>query len=265
MENKEKNAERFTGFADIYEKARPTVPMYPVKIICSYLGKAPNVVVDLGCGTGLSTIVWKSAAHSVIGIEPSEDMITVAREKSSEQVKFVRAFSDSTTLSDDFADVVVCSQSFHWMEPAATLKEVNRILKNGGVFATIDCDWPPVTLWQAEKAYMTLYNKVLEVEKNTAEISDTFVRYSKDDHLKNIRGCGYFGYAREILFSNTEKCTAERLINIILSQGSLQTILKRSPELIKNDVKIFTNTIKSLFDEREFDIDFCYRMRIGVK
>lgn len=265
MNDKEKNAERFMGFADIYEKARPTVPEYPIKVICSYLGKTPDTVVDLGCGTGLSTVVWGSAAHNVVGIEPSGDMIAVARKKSSENVKFIQAFSDCTTLSDDFADVVVCSQSFHWMEPTATLKEVNRILKVGGVFATIDCDWPPVTLWQAERAYMTLYGKALETEKNTAGINDTFVRYSKEKHLENIRRSGYFRYAREILFSNTEKCTAERFINIILSQGSLQTILKRSPELIEDSVEEFVNEIRSIFGDREFDIGFCYRMRVGIK
>ena len=265
MKNSEKNAERFTGFADIYEKARPIVPEYPIKIICSYLGKTPDVVVDLGCGTGLSTVVWRSAARSVVGVEPSEDMLTVARAKSSDKIKFVQAFSDDTTLPDNYADVVVCSQSFHWMEPASTLKEVNRILKKDGVFATIDCDWPPVALWQSEKAYMTLYSKVSEIEKNTPEISSTFVRYSKDEHLKNIRNSGYFRYARELLFSNTEKCTADRFVNIIFSQGSLQTILKQFPELIKDDIEIFANTIKSLYNDREFDIDFCYRMRVGIK
>lgn len=265
MDGRDKNAERFNGFADIYDKARPVVPKYPVKLICKYLGKAPDTVVDLGCGTGLSTVAWKSAAHSVIGIEPSGDMLSAARMKSSDNVKFVQAFSDDTSLPDDFADVVVCSQSFHWMEPTATLSEVNRILKTGGVFATIDCDWPPVTLWRAERAYMTLYGRVADIEKNEPDINSTFVRYSKDGHLKNIRSSGYFRYSRELLFSNTEKCTVERFINLILSQGSLQTILKRAPELISSDVEAFEDTVRSIFGEEVFDIDFCYRMRIGIK
>ena len=265
MNEKEKNADRFLGFADVYEKARPSVPEYPIKLICSYLGKTPDVVVDLGCGTGLSTIVWKQTAKRVIGIEPSNDMIAVAREKSCDNVEFIQAFSDNTALADISSDVVTCSQSFHWMEPAATLKEVNKILKPDGVFAVIDCDWPPVALWKAEKAYAELYGKIHEIEQNTPEISSTFTRYSKDNHLNNIRSSGYFRYSREILFSNTEKCTAERFINIIFSQGSLQAILKRSPELIKDDVSAFENIIRSLYGENEFDIEFCYRMRIGIK
>lgn len=265
MSGKEKNAERFMGFADIYEKARPTVPQYPIRKICSYLGKKPERVVDLGCGTGLSTVAWLQVASDIVGIEPSSDMISVAHKKESENIKFIQAFSDNTTLPDNYADVVICSQSFHWMEPKATLREVNRILKVNGVFATVDCDWPPVTLWQAEKAYMTLYSKVKNIEHTSADMKDTFVLYSKDEHLKNMQDSRYFRYTRELLFSNTEKCTGERFINIILSQGSLQTILKNSPELIEDDVEKFKIMVRKLFGEREFDIDFCYRMRVGIK
>jgi hypothetical protein len=37
--NEHKNADRFTGFADVYENARPEMPKYLTKIICKYLGK----------------------------------------------------------------------------------------------------------------------------------------------------------------------------------------------------------------------------------
>lgn len=266
MDNgKIKNADRFKGFADIYEKARPKVPEYPVKIICKYLGKNPDTVIDLGCGTGLSTLVWKDVSNHVIGVEPSEDMMSISLSKQSEKVRFIKAFSDDTGLADECADVVVCSQSFHWMEPVAALKEVNRILKHGGVFAAIDCDWPPVTEWLAEREYMTLYKKVRKIEIGSEKTKDTFVRYSKENHLNNIKNSGYFKYCREILFANTEKCTAERFINIILSQGSLQTILKNAPELICDDVENFKRNIRSIYGEREFEIDFCYRMRLGIK
>ncbi len=265
INGKMKNADRFKGFADIYEKARPKVPEYPVKIICKYLGKNPDTVVDLGCGTGLSTFVWENVSDNVIGIEPSEDMLSISLSKQSEKVRFIKAFSDDTGLDDKCADVVICSQSFHWMEPTATLKEVNRILQKSGVFATVDCDWPPVAEWQAEREYMKLYSKVKKIEISSEKTNNTFLRYSKENHLKNIENSGYFKYSREILFSNTEKCTAERFINIILSQGSLQTILKNAPELICDDVENFRRNIRDIFGESEFEIDFCYRMRVGIR
>lgn len=261
----EKNAERFKGFADIYESARPSMPKYPVQAVCRYLERNPDVVVDMGCGTGLSTVVWESICENVIGVEPSGDMLAVAKLKENDRIKFVQAFSDETPFADRSADAVICSQSFHWMEPKATLKEVNRILKEGGIFAAVDCDWPPVAGWRAEQAYMRLYEKVTDIETNYPDIRDTFLRYPKGDHLKNISESGYFRYVRELIFSNTEDCTSERFINILLSQGSLQTILQKRPELIEEDIAKFRHEVKSIFGDGKFSIEFGYRMRIGIK
>lgn len=265
MSNKQNNADRFSGFADVYENARPKVPKYPVDVICRYLGRNPQLVVDMGCGTGLSSEIWQEVSGRIIGVEPNDEMRGIAEKKTTSKMSFIKAFSDSTGLDDCCADAVVCSQSFHWMEPMSTLKEVNRILKERGVFATIDCDWPPAAKWEAENAYMRLYGKVLEIESQVPDIKDSFIRYPKDKHLENIKQSGYFTYAREILFSNTEECTKERFCNIILSQGSTQAILKKYPELIEKELDIFYEAIDSCFDKEPFDIEFCYRMRIGVK
>ena len=59
-------------------------------------------------------------------------MISVSRKKETESISFVKAFSDNTGLPDNYADAVICSQSFHWMEPKSTLAEVNRIHKSSG-------------------------------------------------------------------------------------------------------------------------------------
>ena len=72
------------------------------------------------------------------------------------------------------------------MEPESTLAEVNRILKPGGVFATVDCDWPPVCHWQAEKAYTELFRKVLEIEETNPDVKNSFVRWNKEGHLSLI-------------------------------------------------------------------------------
>ncbi|WP_313581607.1 hypothetical protein [Lacrimispora sp.] len=69
-----KNKDRFLGFADVYEQARPEMPGYPIEIITRYLNKKANIVVDLGCGSGLSTTAWKNHCNAIIGIEPSDDM-----------------------------------------------------------------------------------------------------------------------------------------------------------------------------------------------
>ena len=51
----------------------------------------------------------------------------------------------------------------------------------------------------------------------------------------------------ELLFSNTESCTAGRFIRILLSQGSLQTVLKKAPDRIVPELEAFQENIQSLF------------------
>ena len=263
--NEKLNADRFLGFADVYEENRPAVPSKACDIIINYLEKAPETVVDLGCGTGLSTLAWKNKCRNVIGIEPSKDMLQAAKNKSDESVSFKQAYADNTGLPGAFADIAVCSQSFHWMNPKSTLAEINRILKPGGVFAAIDYDWPPISDWRAEYAYSDLLKSVRKIEQNEPVISNTCHKWKKDLHLKNIKESGYFRYWREIVFENKERCTAKRLIGMALSQGSVQTILKVHSEMIENEIKKYEKAINNIFAKEEFDILFCYRMRIGKK
>ena len=261
----ELNAKRFLGFADVYENNRPSVPKLAVDLIESYLGRSPENVADLGCGTGLSVMAWNGRCVHVTGIDPSEDMLAVARSKENKNISFRNAFSHATGLPEQSMDVVVCSQSFHWMNPMDTLREVDRILCSGGVFAAIDCDWPPVCSLKAEMAYATLFNKVRIIEEENADVRRTFTRWDKASHLNNIRSSGYFRYSREIVFSSVEPCDADRFIGLAMSQGSLQTILKLHPELIDNDCRHFIKAVYSAFDDSVNDITFCYRMRLGVK
>lgn len=56
--------ERFTGLATLYGQARPT---YPVELVrwCLEQVPAPSLIVDLGCGTGISTRLFATTGHPV--------------------------------------------------------------------------------------------------------------------------------------------------------------------------------------------------------
>lgn len=265
MDDLKKNAERFMGFADIYDRSRPAMPYEPVSLAEKYLGRKADTVIDLGCGTGLSALIWLNNCGKVIGIEPSVDMLNEAKKRKNETLSFKQAFAHETGVESASADVVVCSQSFHWMEPNATLKEIDRILKSGGIFMTVDCDWPPVVSREVEIAYSALTYKIHEIEQNNPEIKETFHRWDKNNHFVNIRNSGYFKYSREVVFLNTEECNKSRLFDLILSQGSTQVVLKKRPELITEDLERFKGIIEKEFKEKKLEIGFCYRVRLGLK
>jgi ubiquinone/menaquinone biosynthesis C-methylase UbiE len=159
------NIERFNGFSVLYDCNRPSAPNEVVKILTTYLQDKPKLVVDVGCGTGLSTFIWFGEAEKVIGVEPNDDMREVASSKweaaqKPSGLKFEKALSHQLGLPNETADIITCSQSFHWMEPQSTLKEFARVLRPKGIFAAYDCDWPPTCDWRLDDHYMKLYSLV---------------------------------------------------------------------------------------------------------
>lgn len=269
LQETEKNSRRFNGFADVYENARPAVPAYAVETAERYLGRRPQLVVDLGCGTGLSLLAWRGHCSKLIGVEPNAGMLQIAAQKQKQfppdTLFFVRDFAHRTGIESSSADVVVCSQSFHWMEPNATLREIDRILCPGGVFATVDCDWPPVSHWRVEKAYNALFRQVEQAEQEIPALQNSFCRWKKGEHLDRIRASGYFRYSREIVFSNREEGNVQRMLQMALSQGGLQGVLKTAPERVQNEWETYRQTLTDVFGDNTFSIDFCYRIRIAVK
>ncbi|MEK4510713.1 class I SAM-dependent methyltransferase [Paenibacillus sp. FSL K6-2524] len=264
------NVTRFTGYANLYDKYRPEAPLQVVNLLTQYVGHKPTLVLDLGCGTGLSTIIWKEHADQVVGIEPNEDMRNKALEKlqllgGTPSITFVAGYSDQTPAKSASADIVTCSQSFHWMEPESTLKEINRILKKNGVFAVYDCDWPPTLHWTLEAEYLNLIQKADAVIQQNVDTFDLVHKWNKDGHLDNFRASGIFRFTKEIVFHNIEICSAERYVGLALSQGSVQNVLKLNLRDLDEDIEAFGQNVERYFDSRDLDIMFNYRMRLGVK
>jgi len=255
---------RFSGFAKLYNEVRPKPPLKLCSIILNLLNQSKiDTVIDLGSGSGLSTKIWKGKANKIIGIEPNDDMRSVAIKNHSEFL-FINGTSYHTGLDDNVADVVICSQSFHWMEPNETLKEVNRILKSKGFFAVLDCDWPVTASIASEKAYLNLFKTVDELHEKYKDKLPKEKKWSKSNHLTNIINSNYFEYVKEIVFDNVEKCDSERFIGIGLSQGQLQTLIKNNIFEIQEYIERFKNIVNNDIKTKK-NMLVSYRLIIAEK
>jgi ubiquinone/menaquinone biosynthesis C-methylase UbiE len=208
------------GFAQHYDRYRPTPPPALLDVLCRAAGvERPRLVVDLGCGTGLSTRAWAERADEVVGVEPQAPMRAQAEEATdAANVRYLAAYSDATGLPDGYADVVTCSQSFHWMEPAATLAEAARILRPGGVFAAYDYDVPPFVHAEVDAAF----ERYLQLRREARErrgIQMGAARWPKDQHLQRIRESGHFQRTREIVLHGESEGGVERVVGAALSIG----------------------------------------------
>jgi len=99
-------------------------------------------ILDVGCGTGqlAARLAQRVQSGSVLGVDPAEEMIRVARRQHRRKcLRFAVGSSDAIPADADAFDVVVSTISFHhWARPVESLREIARVLRPGGRLLILD-------------------------------------------------------------------------------------------------------------------------------
>ena len=106
----------------------------------------PRRIIDLGCGTGSTTLMLKQAfpEAEVVGLDLSPYMLVVAEMKAQKaglKIQWLHSSAESVAFPDASFDLVASSLLFHETPPAvsrAILRESFRLLKVGGQVAILD-------------------------------------------------------------------------------------------------------------------------------
>src|SRR5436190_11448602 len=250
------------GFADRYDQSRPRPPRAVLELLCRFARmNVPRVVVDLGCGTGLSTRAWSGVARQAIGIEPNAAMLAAAEEAAG--VEYRTAYAQATGLNDCVADIVTCSQSFHWMEAEPTLAEAARILRPGGVFAAYDYDTPPAVDPDVDAAFAA-YLARRRGARARRSIQQGADLWSKDKHLERMKASGRFGFCREVMLHSVEEGNAERVGGLARSLGL--PIADPDDPALERELRIdeLEAVAEEVLGARVVPFVFGYRVRLGV-
>ena len=217
--------QRFSGFADIYNQFRPSPPDELSNLLTQFAGmEAPELAVDLGCGTGLSTRYWAGRARRVIGIEPSPDMLREAQAQPPlPNVSYQSGYGHQTGLPYHCADIVTCCEALHWMEPQATFAEVVRLLRPGGVFAWFNSLEPIIVPWEADAAYRRYQRRVQALDDQRG-VTRSGLKWPKEEYIKCLEA--NFRHTCQFQLHQVTWGNAERLIGSATTKSGVQGLLK---------------------------------------
>lgn len=201
--------------------------------------------LDVGCGTGLSTVPLKEIARSVTGIDASAEMVALAPKESG--VRFLVARAESLPFGDGEFDLVTLSQVFHWLDRDKFLREANRVLRAHGWLVVYDdyfsvgqmSDDPEFQNWYREK-YLVRYPTPPRAEVGFA--------------AENTEGYGFLLLGEE-WYKHTVSFSPERLVAYLVTQSNVIAAVEGGREGIEEAGAWLTEGLGTIFrsaKEKEF-------------
>jgi SAM-dependent methyltransferase len=217
-------AYRRANFAADYDRYRPLPPAALLELLPALAGiDRPQLVVDLGSGTGLSTRFWADAADEVVGVELNDAMREFAEGATkAPNVRYVEASAYETGLADECADLVTAAQSLQWMKLDRAVPEITRILRPGGVFCAYNYFRSQLRSWEASDAFEQVHRRKYELVH-----AEGYAEPRLPDAAAELRAAGVFRDVRELVLHSVERCDGERLLGFALSEGSTRMLLEQ--------------------------------------
>lgn len=191
---------RFSETVKDYDKYRPS---YPPRLIDWIINTAkitpPDMVVDIGCGTGIATRIFADRGFAAVGVDPNEDMLADAIKRGG-GASYQKGDAQDSGLKNNSVDLVISAQAFHWFDIEQTMTELKRILKPLGSCCAF---WNVREKTPFVEEYELLLKRYSGDYQKTPKASETI------DHIKNFPGTKSI---KESQFPNSQEFDLKGLI-----------------------------------------------------
>ena len=164
-------------------------------------------VLELGCGTGKNTKWLLSVGAEVIGLDFSQEMLTIAKESiTDKRAQFKKAdLNDDWEVADQYADLVTSSLTLEHIEDLnAIFRQANKKLKENGIFFISELH--PFKQYTGSKARFETDAGMVELKVFTHHISD---------YIKSAESNGFELLELNEWFDETTQNEIPRLISFV--------------------------------------------------
>jgi demethylmenaquinone methyltransferase / 2-methoxy-6-polyprenyl-1,4-benzoquinol methylase len=113
------------------------------KFLVSRLPPDGGHVLDVATGTGLVAAELVRRGHRVTGVDQSAEMLVRARHRFGDRVELVEASAEAMPFADASFDHLTVTYLLRYVEdPCATLVELARVTRPGGIVASLEFGVP---------------------------------------------------------------------------------------------------------------------------
>jgi SAM-dependent methyltransferase len=124
--------DHFSGHASEYAQFRPGYPKDLFRFLSEVTG-SHEFAWDCATGNGQAAVEIAAFFKRVVATDASAAQLENARQK--ENVDYRIAPAESSGLESESADLITVAQAMHWFNREGFFREVDRVLKPGGILA----------------------------------------------------------------------------------------------------------------------------------
>ncbi|MDP4000679.1 MAG: class I SAM-dependent methyltransferase [bacterium] len=132
-----KSSGEFGKLVKNYKTTRPGYPSKVIKDIYTLITSESPKILDLGCGTGISTRQLARKGSVVIGCDVDTDMLANASPGKHKNIEYVRGDAEKLPFKDQTFDAITMFTSFHWFTTKKAINEIKRVLKPSGIICIV--------------------------------------------------------------------------------------------------------------------------------
>lgn len=152
--NKMEN-ELFKGTAQYYSQYRPSLPTEVVDyLVDRYSLNGEGVLLDMGCGTGISTFPLATYFDKVVAFDTDAEMLSEAKrlQPINSNITWQLRSDKELSITEGPYKLAIACRSFNWMDQYTVLQKLHKILERGGGVALIGDGsfWTGSEPWQRE-------------------------------------------------------------------------------------------------------------------
>ncbi|MDD2807648.1 MAG: class I SAM-dependent methyltransferase [Patescibacteria group bacterium] len=160
---------KFGALVKQYERARRQYPPEVFIFLKSKLAIQKPAILDLGCGTGISTRQLARLGAVIIGCDPDYPMLVAAKKHQKiGPEKYVLGAAEKLPFKNSTFDVVTAFGAFHWFDDRKSIAEIKRVLKPSGIIFIVNKNG--LKSWSEgyrQAIIKTIGQKIANFQKNT--------------------------------------------------------------------------------------------------
>ncbi len=224
----------FSKISNTYQSGRKG---YVSKVFLDILGfsktKKSGIILDVGCGTGLSTFYFAKKGYNIIGLDIGKELLDKAKfyTKNFSNAKYLLGSFEKIKLKPNYFDLIISGQAFHWLNPKVAYKKSAHILKKGGSLA-IFAKYHNYSKSELMQKVRKLYLKYCK-NYNPAKIgAKNFIA----DFGEGIRKSGLFTIPKIKQYKSEFKYTKKEYKDLILSMSWVTSLNKKTKKIFVEEL-----------------------------